>query len=120
MLTRPAIKWLHNSRRVIAKESTSVKDRFILIDLETSTVEEIYSGYAKVANWDVAPNDEALVFITDTPHDPHVFVVPLDGSAPVINRIPLPGVSNVAWIGCINPPPSASGGGSWLDKLLPF
>jgi hypothetical protein len=105
---------------VIAKESTSVKDRFLLINLDTNSVEEIYSGYAKVAQWDVSPGDEALVFITDTPTDPQVFVVPLDGSASVINRIPLPGVSNVAWIGCINPPQRGGGGGSWLDKLLPF
>jgi hypothetical protein len=119
VLTRPSVKWLHGTRRIVAKETTSVRDRFLLIDLQDNSVSELFSGFFKSSQWwDISPADDALVFITETPQDPFVFVVPIDGAASVTNRIPLPGVSNITWIGCISPP--RKGGGSWLDKLLPF
>jgi hypothetical protein len=119
VLTRPSFRWAKKSVAVIAKESTSTRDRFLWIDLATNQVREIYSGYFKVDFWDISPNDEALVFITNSKGNPVLFVVPLDPTATVVNRIQLKDVSDVSWLGCMNPPPSGSRG-SWLERLLPF
>ncbi len=119
VLTRPSFRWAHNSIAVIAKESTSTRDRFLWIDLSTGEARELFSGYFKVDYWDISPKDEALVFITDAKSAPVLFVVPLDPQLNVVNRIQLKDVTNVSWMGCLNPPPSGSRG-SWLERLLPF
>ena len=54
----------------------------------------------------------------DTPDAPQLFVVPLDPEAEAINRVRLRSFAAVSWIGCLYPP--REGGGSWLDRLLPF
>jgi len=117
VLTRPTVKWAHTAMAVIAKESTATRDRFLWIDLETGNVQEIWSDYFKIAYWDISPEDDALVFIIDSETEPVLYVVPLDQSIGAINCIRLTDVSNVSWIGCLSPP---RGGGSWLDRLLPF
>lgn len=119
VLTRPSFRWAHKGLAVIAKESTSTRDRFIWIDLATGQVRELFSGYFKVDFWDISPGDEALVFITAAKGTPVLFVVPLDPTINVVNRIRLTDASNISWLGCMNPPPSGSRG-SWLDRLLPF
>jgi len=117
VLTRPTFKWANHSMAIIAKESTSTRDRFLWIDLESGNIRELCSGYFKISFWDISPDDDALVFIVDSDKDPLLYVVPLDPSLTAINRIRLRDVSNVSWIGCLNPP---GGSGSWLDNLLPF
>lgn len=119
VLTRPSFRWAHKGMAVIAKESTSTRDRFIMIDLVTGQARELFSGYFKVDLWDVSPNDEALVFITAAKGTPVLFVVPLDPTVNIVNRIRLSDVSNISWLGCMSPPPSGSRG-SWLERLLPF
>jgi hypothetical protein len=119
VLTRPSFRWTHNSVAVIAKESTSTRDRFLWIDLNTGQVRELFSGFFKVDYWDISPKDEALVFITNAKNAPVLFVVPLDPQLNIVNRIQLKDVTNISWLGCLNPPPSGSRG-SWLERLLPF
>lgn len=117
VLTRPTLKWTHNGLTVMAKESTATRDRFLLVDLTTGKAREIWSDYFKILFWDVSPADDALVFVVDSEKNPLLYVIPLDPTVDAINRIRLNDVSNISWIGCLNPP---SGGGSWLDRLLPF
>jgi hypothetical protein len=118
VLTRPSFKWLNTRMAVVAKESTSTRDRFLLIDLSTGAVKEIFSAYFKIASWDIAPDDSALVFVSSSKDSPVLFVVPLDDRNTAINRVSLQGVTNISWLGCLNQ--AKTGGGSWLDKLLPF
>jgi hypothetical protein len=93
------------------------RDRFLWVDLDSATERELFSAYFKVAAWDIAHNDDALVFVSDAPEDPVLFVLPLDPQIDVLNRIRLTDVTNITWLGCLNPPPA---GGSWLERLLPF
>jgi len=116
VLTRPSVKWLRTGMTVIAKESTVTQDRFLSVDLATGEARELFSGMFKVAYWDISPNDDALVFIIDSPDAPILFVVPLDPKQTTVNRIRLVDVTNISWIGCLNPP----SGGSWLDRIMPF
>lgn len=116
VLTRPTAKWVHSSSAVIVKESTATRDRFLWIDLETGDVRELWSDYFKISFWDISPEDDALVFLIDSDSDPLLYVLPLDTSQGALNRIRLKDVSNVSWLGCLNPPRS----GGWLDRLLPF
>ena len=117
VLTRPTFRWANHSKAIIAKESTSTRDRFLWIDLESGNIRELCSGYFKISFWDISPDDDALVFVVDSDKNPLLYVVPLDPEATAINRIRLRDVSNVSWVGCLKP---AGGGGSWLDNLLPF
>jgi hypothetical protein len=117
VLTRPTFKWTHNNLAIVAKESTTTRDRFLWIDVATGEAREVFSGYFKTSYWDISPNDDCLVFITDNSETPLVFVVPLDSRQTTVNRIRLTDVTNVSWIGCLNTP---SGGGSWWERLLPF
>ena len=117
VLTRPIIRWAHKSLAVVAKESTATTDRFLWIDLATGEARELFSGYFKVGQWDISPDDDALVFVSNSKENPILFVVPLDPSIDVINQIRLVDVKNVSWLGCLNPPRSR---GSWIDRLLPF
>jgi hypothetical protein len=119
VLTRPSFKWMNNRMAVVAKESTSTRDRFLLIDLTNGEVNEIFSAYFKIAHWDVAPDDSALVFVTSSKDTPVLYIVPLDNRNTAINRVALEGVTNISWLGCLYPGKS-SGGGSWLNRLLPF
>jgi len=114
---RPTFQWLHNSRSIIAKESTITHDQFMWVDLDNATERKLYSAYFKVAEWDISDNDDALVFVSDAPEDPVLFVKPLDPDINVINKIRLKDVTNITWLGCLNPPRQR---GSWLDRLLPF
>lgn len=116
VLTRPSAKWANNSKAVIVKESTATRDRFLWIDLENGAVRELWSDYFKISFWDISPDDDALVFLIDSDDDPLLYVVPLDPAQGALNRIRLKDVSNVSWLGCLNPPR----GGGWLDRLLPF
>lgn len=116
VLTRPIVRWAHNSFAVIAKESTATRDRFLWVDLATGEARELFSGYFKVSYWDISPNDDALVFMTGSSESPVLFVVPLTPDQTTVNRIPLLDVTNVSWIGCLNPPSSDG----WLERLLPF
>jgi hypothetical protein len=118
VLTRPSFKWLNGRMSVVAKESTSTRDRFLLVDLATGSVKELFSAYFKIAQWDVSPDDAALVFVSDSKDSPVLYVVPLDERNTAINRVSLQGVTNITWLGCLNQ--YKSGGSSWLDKLLPF
>lgn len=120
VLTRPSFKWLNNRMAVLAKESTSTRDRFLLIDLSTGEVNEIFSAYFKIAQWDVAPDDSALVFVTSSKDTPVLYVIPLDNRNTVINRVALEGVTNISWLGCLYPGRGDGGGGSWWNRLLPF
>lgn len=117
VLTHPTFRWANNSLAIIAKESTSTRDRFLWIDLATGNVRELCSGYFKISYWDISPADDALVFIVDSEKDPLLYVVPLKAQAGAINRIRLRDVANVSWIGCLKTP---GGGGGWLQRLLPF
>jgi len=117
VLTRPSLKWAHKSLAVVAKETTTARDRFLWIDLASGTVRELFSAYFKVAFWDISPDDDALVFVTDSRDSPVVFVIPTDPKVGVINRIPLHDVRNVSWLGCLYPAPQR---GSWLQRLMPF
>jgi hypothetical protein len=117
VLTRPTIKWTNHSLAVIAKESTTTRDRFLWIDLATGEARELCSGYFKITHWDISPDDDALVFIVSGGgSDPVLYVVPLEPGAQVVNRIRLSGVSEVSWIGCLTTPSR----GGWLKSLLPF
>jgi hypothetical protein len=122
VLTKPQIKWTHNGKAIIVKESTTTKDRFLWVDLETGQPRELFSAYFKITeHWDISPNDDALVFIVKSGEVPVLFVLPLDPSIKTINRIKLRDMTNVTWLGCLNTPQGAGGGGSksWLDKLIP-
>ena len=56
----------------------------------------------------------------DSRDSPVLFVLPLDPAVKGINRIRLRDMTNVKWLGCLNPSGSDSGGGkSWWDKLIP-
>jgi len=116
VLTRPTFKWLNKSRAVIARESTTVRDRFLYIDLDTGEVRELYNAMFKIGQWDISDEDDALAFVTASA-EPTLFVVPLTADNKAVQQIRLTDVTNVSWIGCIDPPPS---GKSWLEKLLPF
>jgi hypothetical protein len=118
VLTRPTFQWAHRSLSVVAKESTTTRDRFLWVDLVSGEYHELFNAYFKIGQWDVSPDDEGLVFINDTPDAPQLFVVPLDPEAEAINRVRLRSFAGVSWIGCLYPP--REGGGSWLDRLLPF
>jgi hypothetical protein len=117
VLTRPTLKWAHHGLVVLAKESTATRDRFLQIDLPSGNVREIWSDYSKILYWDISPEDDALVFVADSEQVPLVYIVPLDPTMDTVNCIHLQDVSDISWVGCLNPP---SGGGSWLDRLLPF
>lgn len=119
VLVKPDIKWTGDGLRVVTKESSSVEDRFQLIDLATGESRVLFSAKFKVGFWDLSPENDALVFVTESDNDPILFVVPLDESEKTINRIRLSGVSDITWLGCLLTPPRRSGGG-WLDNLLPF
>ena len=116
VLTRPTAKWVNRSNAVIVKESTATRDRFLWIDLETGELRELWSDYAKISFWDISPEDDALVFLIDSDADPLLCVIPIDPAQGAPNVIKLKDVSNVSWLGCLNPPR----GGGWLDRLLPF
>jgi hypothetical protein len=120
VLTRPEVKWLSTRNAVIAKESTVSHDRFLYIDLNTGATSELYSGYSKIKQWDIAPNDEALVFMPDATGNPDIYVLPLDtpaGEAAVINRLQVTDLKNISWMGCLVQPSSSQ---SWIDRLWPF
>ncbi len=119
VLVKPLFKWAREGMQVIAKESSTVEDRFILIDLETGQSRVLFSAKFKIAFWDISPDNDALVFVTESDSDPILFVVPLDPQLKTINRIQLSGVSDITWLGCLSTPPRKSGGG-WLENLLPF
>ena len=128
VLVKPEFKWLDletnekepgQGLQVIARESTTTEDRFRLINLATGQSRVLFSARFKVAFWDVSPNNDALVFVTESNNDPVLFVVPLDPMEKTINRIQLSGVTDITWLGCLNTPPKKTGGG-WLDNLLPF
>jgi hypothetical protein len=119
VLTRPAFKWLNTRMAVIAKESTTTRDRFLLIDLATGKPRELFSAYFKISQWDIAPDDSALVFVAAGQGAPVLYVVPLDERNTAINRVALQGITNISWLGCLYPGQDEEGG-SWLNKLLPF
>ena len=119
VLVKPSYKWVREGMQVIVRESTSTEDRFQLIDLETGESRVLFSAKFKVGFWDISPQNDALVFVTESNQDPTLFVVPLDPQLKTINRIMLSGVSDITWLGCLSTPPKKSGGG-WLENLLPF
>jgi hypothetical protein len=119
VLTKPSFKWLNSRMAVVAKESTSTRDRFLLVDLATGQVNEIFSAYFKIAFWDISPDDSALVFVTQSKDTPVLYVIPLDNRNTAINRVALEGITNISWLGCLYPGKSG-GSGSWLSRLLPF
>ena len=120
VLTRPEVKWLSTRNAIIAKESTVAQDRFLFVDLNTGATTELYSGYSKISQWDIAPNDEALVFMPDATDNPDIYVLPLDAAAgeeTVINRLRVSDLKNVTWMGCLIQPTSSQ---SWYERLWPF
>jgi hypothetical protein len=120
VLTHPEVKWLTQRNAIIAKESTVSQDRFLLVDLATGAATELYSSYSKVNQWDIAPNDEALVFMPDSTGNPDIYVLPLDtpaGQETVINRLQVTDLKNISWMGCLVQPSSRQ---SWMDRLWPF
>lgn len=120
VLTRPDVKWLSKRNAIIAKESTVSHDRFLLVDLDTGATTELYSGYSKITQWDIAPNDEALVFIPDATGNPDIYILPLDtppGQEVVVNRLQVNDLKNISWMGCLAQPSSNE---SWLDRIWPF
>ncbi|MCB1217631.1 hypothetical protein KDL44_09565 [bacterium] len=121
VMVKPEFKWLdtEDSLQVVARESTSTEDRFRLVNLSTGESRVLFSARFKVGFWDISPENDALVFVTESDNDPILFVVPLDPNEKTINRIQLSGVSDITWLGCLSTPPRKSGGG-WLDNLLPF
>jgi hypothetical protein len=119
VLTRPAVKWLNTRMAIVAKESTTTRDRFLLIDLATGQARELFSAYFKISQWDIAPDDSALVFVAATKEAPVLYVVPMDARNTAINRVSLQGITNISWLGCLHPGKDEEGG-SWLEKLLPF
>ncbi len=54
--------------------------------VETGEIREIFSGYFKVGPWDISPDDDALVFVTDSDEDPVIFVVPLKSRSNRLGR----------------------------------
>jgi hypothetical protein len=120
VLTRPEVKWLSTRNAIIAKESTVSRDRFLYVDLATGATKELYSGYSKISQWDIAPNDEALVFLPDAEGNPDIYVLPLDtpaGQEVVINRLQVTDLKNISWMGCLIQPTSSE---SWFDRIWPF
>lgn len=126
VFTRPQIKWTHKHDAVIVKETTSTKDRFVWVDLQTGKARELFSAIFTIGAWDVSPNDDALVFIANAKTNPVLFVLPLGDDARTVNRIKLNDMTGVTWLGCLNTPlgdTSGKGGGKgpmkWLDRLIP-
>ncbi len=125
VFTRPEIKWTNNSEAVIVKETTSTKDRFLWIDVTTGKARELFSAYFTIGQWDISPNDDALVFIVKSKTNPVLFVLPLGEDVKTINRIKLNDMNGVTWLGCLNTPAGSSsakkskGPMKWLDRLIP-
>jgi len=132
VFTKPEIKWTHHSDAVIVKETTTTKDRFLWVDVNTGKARELFSAYFAIGAWDISPNDDALVFIVNQNHEPVLFVMPLDPNAKAMNRIKLNDMTRVTWLGCLNTPAgsdssgksggisgAASGALKWLDRLIP-
>jgi hypothetical protein len=126
VFTRPEIKWTHKSDAVIVKETTATKDRFLWVDVASGKAKELFAAHFTIGQWDISPNDDALVFIVNSKTNPVLFVLPLEEGAQTINRIRLRDMTGVTWLGCLNTPAGASSGGGkskgpmkWLDKLIP-
>lgn len=119
VLVKPSFKWASEGLQVIVKESSTVEDRFQLLDLASGTGRVLFSAKFKVSFWDISPDNDAIVFVTESNHDPTLFVIPLDPQEKAINRIMLSGVTDITWLGCLSTPPKKSGRG-WLENLLPF
>lgn len=117
VLSRPTIHWLSDQPAVIVKESQELRDRMIKVDLDTGAVTELFSGPFKIGEWDVSPDNKAVVFTNDTKSEPTVFVLSLDPQQPGMNRIRMHGLTDLRWVGCLYP---FSEGGGFLEKLLKF
>lgn len=126
VFTRPEIKWTHKSDAIIVKETTSTRDRFLWVDVASGKARELFSAYFSIGQWDISPNDDALVFVVKSKTNPTLFVLPLNEGTNTINRIKLSDMTDVTWLGCLNTPEgtsSAKRGGKgplkWLDRLIP-